>query len=165
MVTDSIEWAKLSTGAYCNYKNNPAMASIYGRLYNYYTIFDPKNLCPKGWHVPSDKEWQILIDYLGGDKVAGEKLKEKGNAHWLENIGATNQSGFSALPAGERDCYIQVDGKKSSFDWLGLRTFFASSTEWGNTIIWVRDLQNLNGGINRIHGGGCSGISVRCIKD
>jgi uncharacterized protein (TIGR02145 family) len=165
IINDRTVWTNDSIGACCFYNNDPANGKIYGMLYNAHAILNPKNLAPKGWHIPSDKEWQSLVDYLGGDKVAGGKLKEKGNVYWLENIGATNQTGFSALPAGECRCYIQVDGKKSSFDWLGLRTFFASSTEWGNTIIWVRDLQNLNGGINRMHGGGCSGISIRCIKD
>lgn len=165
MLDNRTSWVNDTSGAYCYYNNDSANGKIYGLLYNGPAILNPKNLAPEGWHIPSDNEWQKLIDYLGGEKVAGGKLKEKGNIHWLENVGATNQSAFSALPAGQRDANIQVNDQYNSFDWLGLRTFFASSTEWGNTIVWVRDLQNLNDCVYRIHGGGKNGISVRCIKD
>jgi uncharacterized protein (TIGR02145 family) len=165
VLNDRNLWINDSVGACCYYNNDPANGKIYGLLYNGPAILNPKKIAPKGWHIPSDKEWQILINYLGGEKVAGGKLKEKGNAHWMENVDATNQSGFTALPAGLRDCNIQVTAKYNSFDWLGLRTLFASSTEWGNTIVWVYDLQNLNGSVFRKHGGGCGGISVRCVKD
>lgn len=165
VLSDKILWENDSTGACCYYNNDPAYGETYGLLYNAYAILNPKNLAPEGWHIPTDIEWQELIDYLGGEKVAGGKLKEEGNLHWTENAEATNETGFSALPAGQRDVFLQVDGTNSSYEWLGLRTFFASATEWGNSIIWVRDLQNVNGWINREHGGGKSGISVRCIKD
>ena len=158
-------WINDGIGACCYYNNDTANLKVYGLLYNALAILNPRKLAPKGWHIPSDKEWQTLIDYLGGEKVAGGKLKEKGNKHWKENIDATNKSGFTALPAGFRDCFIQVTGKNSCYDWLGLRTLFASSTVWGDKIIWVRDLQNINSMVIRKHGGGCSGISVRCIKD
>ena len=120
LVTDSIEWAKLSSGAYCNYKNKPAMDSIYGRLYNYYTIVDPKNLCPNGWHVPSDKEWQVLVDFLGGEKMAGGKMKETGTTHWINfgKGGATNTKGFTALPGGSREFIVFSNGSAGVFDWL-----------------------------------------------
>ena len=165
MLDNRTLWVNDSIGAYCYYNNDSANGKIYGLLYNGPAILNPKKLAPEGWHIPSDEEWQKMIDYLGGENVAGGKLKEKGNAHWLENVGATNQSGFSALPAGQRDANIQVNDQYNSFDWLGLRTFFASSTEWGDKIVWVRNLQNLNGRVNRIHGGGSNGISVRCVRD
>jgi uncharacterized protein (TIGR02145 family) len=103
-VSDSIAWASLLSGAYCNYKNTSDhdFIATYGRLYNWYTINTGK-LAPQGWHVPSKEEFTTLINFLGGDAVAGGKLKETGATHWLSpNIGATNESGFSALPSGYR---------------------------------------------------------------
>ena len=84
------------------YKNDAANKSIYGALYNWYAVNTGK-LCSSGWHIPTDAEWTTLIDFLGGEGVAGGKLKETGITHWKSpNIGATNSSGFSALPGGER---------------------------------------------------------------
>jgi uncharacterized protein (TIGR02145 family) len=102
-ITDDIVWGNLTTGAYCDYNNIPANSAIYGKLYNHYTISDPRYLCPTGWHVSSDDEWVTLVAYLGGDSIAGGKLKETGTTHWLNmNFGASNESGFTALPGGER---------------------------------------------------------------
>ena len=102
-ITDNTEWANLTSGAYCDYDNNPNNVATYGRLYNWYSIEDSRDLAPDGWHVPSRDEWQTMIEYLGGDGIAGGKLKESGTEHWLSpNEGATNESGFSALPSGMR---------------------------------------------------------------
>lgn len=102
-ILNNSEWGELSTGAYCWYNNDHASyAHIYGALYNWFAIESGK-LCPSGWHVPSDAEWTILTDYLGGIEIAGGKLKETGTMHWKEpNTGATNEAGFSALPGGHR---------------------------------------------------------------
>jgi len=167
MITDSIEWARLNTGAYCNYKNDMTMATIYGRLYNYYTIVDSRNLCPKGWHVPNDKEWQVLTDYLGGEKIAGGKMKETGTAHWINfgKGGATNVSGFTALPGGGCEFMTFSNGSAGVFDWLGMKGYFWSSTNWGDDFIWFRELENGNPFVNRNHYSARCGFSVRCIKD
>ena len=102
-VTDSAAWWGLTSGAYCNYNNDAANVAVYGRLYNWYAVHDSRNIAPAGWHVPSDAEWQTLVDYLGGDPVAGGKMKEAGTTHWISpNTGATNESGFSGLPGGYR---------------------------------------------------------------
>jgi len=162
LIIDSAAWRELKSGAYCNYDNDTAKADIYGRLYNFYAVVDPKNICPKGWHVPTDVEWQKLIDYLGGEKIAGGKLKEAGNSHWSKNVGATNKSGFTALPGGCRDENIVGD---NTFDWIGLRGMFWSSTEWGNGASWFRDLQDINPHVNREHWGNQKGFSVRCVRD
>ena len=93
----------LQLGAWCWYNNDPANDSSYGRLYNYYAVADSRGLAPTGWHIPSDSEWTTLSTFLGGDAVAGGKMKEAGTAHWLDpNTGATNSSGFTALPGGLR---------------------------------------------------------------
>jgi uncharacterized protein (TIGR02145 family) len=103
LVTDDKIWAGLNTPAYCWYTNNaPENKNKYGALYNWYTVSTNK-LCPRGWHVPTDAEWKTLITNLGGESVAGGKLKEKGTSHWQSpNAGATNETGFTALPSGER---------------------------------------------------------------
>ena len=80
-VTDDAEWEGLSTGAYCDYDNDPANVATYGRLYNWYAVGDSRNIAPAGWHVPSDDEWQTLVDYLGGSSVAGgEDERSRHNA-------------------------------------------------------------------------------------
>lgn len=102
-VTDDIQWSKLSTGAYCNYNNDPTAVRTYGRLYNWYAINDARKIAPPGWHIPSAQEWQQLVESLGGSQVAGALLKEPGTSHWDAPNKATNRSRFTALPAGERN--------------------------------------------------------------
>ncbi len=100
-VTDISEWYHLTTGAYCDYINTPGSDVTYGKLYNWHTVADSRNIAPTGWHVPSDAEWAILIEYLGGSDVAGGKLKETGTTHWYNpTTEATNESGFTGLPGG-----------------------------------------------------------------
>jgi uncharacterized protein (TIGR02145 family) len=102
-VTDPAQWANLTTGAWCYYNNDPATASVYGKLYNWYAVNDPRGLAPAGWHLPSVAELTTLSTCLGGDAVSGGALKEAGTVHWVApNTGATNSSGFKALPGGNR---------------------------------------------------------------
>jgi uncharacterized protein (TIGR02145 family) len=108
-VTDTAEWGSLHSGAYCWANNDGSNKSVYGALYNWYTT-DLGKLCPVGWHVSSNSDWERLVDNCGGWEIAGGKLKEAGTAHWASpNVGATNEFGFTALPAGGRSC----DGKFS----------------------------------------------------
>jgi uncharacterized protein (TIGR02145 family) len=110
-VTDPTQWANLTTGAWCYYNNDPANGAVYGKLYNWYAVAgihdnDPntpnKILAPLGWHVSSEAEWSIITTFLGGS-VAGGNMKEVGTSHWdSPNTGATNSSGFTALPGGNR---------------------------------------------------------------
>jgi uncharacterized protein (TIGR02145 family) len=102
-ITDNKEWSDLTTPGYCNYENDSAIASVYGRLYNWYAMEDIRNIAPEGWHVPSNNEWIRLKDILGGAANAGGKLKETDTIHWKRpNADATNLVGFTALPAGCR---------------------------------------------------------------
>lgn len=103
-VTSSSEWESLGTGAWCWYNNDSAnYAATYGKLYNWYAVNDPRGLAPAGWHMPSDLEWSTLATCLGGDGVAGGKMKGTGTAFWQEpNAGAINSSGFTELPGGYR---------------------------------------------------------------
>lgn len=128
--------------------------NINGRLYNGYAVSDKRGLCPDGWHIPSKAEWNELIHYLGGDSIAGGKLKEAGTAYWdSPNSGATNISGFTALPAG----YREIDG---TFQGLRHVTYLWSSTKlidfvmgWNETSIGSLIYDNLGG------------VSIRCVMD
>ncbi|MFH2048723.1 MAG: FISUMP domain-containing protein [bacterium] len=158
-VTDNTTWSNLTTGAYCNYGNILNNASTYGRFYNWYAVSDSRNIAPNGWHVPTDAEWQSLVDYLGGDAVAGGKMKETGTSHWNSpNTRATNESGFSALPGGYRYtngyCYH-----------MGSSAYFWSSTEYGSGNAWGRGLDYGSSEVGRYSGNKPWGFSVRCIRD
>ena len=161
-VTDSLAWPNYRTGALCNYRNDPKIAQTYGRMYNYHAVIDKRGLCPQGWHVPSDDEWQVLCDYLGGNMIAGGKMKEAGTAHWLApNEGATNESGFTALPAGRQ--YHQ------GFWFLGEYTNMWSTTEFitreDTDVVWCRYLSLSLEQLNRFTYKKYYGLSVRCLKD
>ena len=121
LVTGNTAWGSLTTPGYCWYNNDQATyGSTYGALYNWYAVNRGK-LCPTGWHVATDAEWTQLTDYLGGVWVAGGKMKEAGLSHWESpNEGATNSSGFTALPGGHRI-------SAGSFYLLALHALFWSS--------------------------------------
>lgn len=157
-VTDQTTWEYLTTGAYCEYDNDLNNVATYGRLYNWYAVNDSRDLAPEGWHVPSDNEWQILIDLLGGATVAGGKMKEAGYSHWdSPNTGATNESGFSVLPGGYRDGV--------NFYTVGISAYFWSATERSSIYAWKRFLYNYHSHANRDSHGKRAGFSVRCVKD
>lgn len=103
-VTDNMQWDNLSSGAYCIYDNNAANNTTYGKLYNWYAVNTGK-LAPAGWHVPTDAEWTTLTDYLGGDDIAGDKMRDTTFTLWeyYDGFTSTNSSGFTALPAGFRN--------------------------------------------------------------
>jgi len=128
-------------------------------LYNWYAVTDSRNIAPAGWHVPSDAEWQTLVDYLGGDAVAGGKMKEAGYSHWQSpNTGATNERGFTALPGGSR----YHDG---SFYGMGYSTYFWSCTEYDTNYAWSRALSYGYSDVYRGYDYGRIGFSVRLVRD
>lgn len=145
---------------YCWYDNNKSNKDIYGLLYKGYTIKTNK-LCPAGWHIPSLDEWNVLINFLGGDSIAGISLKEKGNAHWsIHNYEANNISGFTALPGGYRDRYAEFKGINHVGYWWS-STYSESSTLFLWHIGLSRYFNDVSfGGSERIEG-----YSVRCVKD
>jgi len=103
-VTDPTAWTNLTTGAWCYYNNDPANGAIYGKLYNWYAVNDSRGFAPIGYHVPSDVEVNCFINSIGGGSIAGGNMKETGTTHWqAPNTGATNSSGFTALPGGARN--------------------------------------------------------------
>lgn len=158
-VTDPTTWAGLTTEAYCWYNNDAATyKNTYGALYNWYAVNTGK-LCPKGWHVPTDAEWTTLTTYLGGESVAGGKLKETGTAHWASpNTGADNSSGFAALPGGSH----YTNGL---FYTIGTYGYWWSSDESTSINAWHRYMNSSSAIITRKDNTKSLGFSVRCIKD
>jgi uncharacterized protein (TIGR02145 family) len=165
--TVSTVWQGLTTGAYTIYGNESstdANATNYGFLYNWYAAKGVstsgsatyKNICPTGWHVPTDTEWFTLTNYLG--TTAGNAMKEM-NALWFTDIG-TNSSGFSALPGGSRSSF-------GSFASIRNNAFFWSVTvDVGNsTNAYNRRLATNNGDVDRLSSNKSVGASVRCLKD
>lgn len=150
----------------CWYSNDQTTytANKYGALYKWYAVSPSnngyKNLCPTGWHVPSDAEWTTLTDYLGGLSLAGGKMKSIGTQFWTSpNTGATNESGFSGLPGG-----IRRDDN-GGFVGVGGNGLWWSSTEYQTFYAWYRYLNNGSVELTRIATSKASGLSVRCLKD
>lgn len=157
-VTNGTQWQNLTSGAYCNYDNDPGYTNTYGLLYNWYAVNDPKNIRPAGWHVPSDSEWTTLIDILGGENVAGGKMKEKGTAHWISpNTGAEDTYNFTARPAGFR--------MGGTFNQPGYYSTWWTSTQKNLEDAWIINLVNSKTQSYLEYAYKADGFSVRCIKD
>ena len=155
-VTDPTQWASLTTGAWCYYNNDPANGPIYGKLYNWYAVNDPRGLEPNGWHVPSDGEWTTLINCLGGELAAGGKMKAI--TLWDIPSAATNSSGFTGFPGG----YCYSNGYFQNITEYGA---WWSSSESGIPSAWGRSMYYLDGGVDRQSLGKKLGISVRCLRN
>ena len=142
------------------YGGEEDIAAVYGRLYTWYAATDSRGICPTGWHLPTDAEWTMLTDYLGGAAVAGGKMKEAGEAHWITpNTGADNSSGFTALPGG----YRYFDG---TFDYGGYGGYWwSATTELSATNAWIRFLSYSSTSAHRPNGNKNYGNSMRCVRD
>ena len=159
-VTDPAAWYKLTTGAWCYYNNDSLNGAIYGKLYNWYAVNDPRGLAPKGWHIPTDAEWTNLSDKLGGIALAGGKMKIPGTSRWTTpNSGATNESGFSGLPGGS----CNYDGSFSVV--VGKYGLWWSASEGVATSAWARSLSYDGGSLGRGGPDRRLGCSVRCLRD
>ncbi len=162
-VISATEWNLQGEGAWCWYGNDFNNEEPYGKLYNWYAVNDSSGLCPTGWHVPSDDEWTTLTDYLGGRLMAGGPLKETGTTHWQSpNGGATNKTGFTALPGGFRTAGLAG----STF----LRIFtegrwWSSSVESSTINPYYRGIGSAEGLVSEGSIDEGAGLSVRCLKD
>ena len=157
-VTDATAWAGLTTGAWTYYNNDAANGAVYGKLYNWYAVTDPRGLAPAGWHVPTDAEWTTLSTFLGGDAAAGGKMKT--TDRWNSpNTAATNSSFFAGLPGGARY------GSGALFYDVGYYGFWWSASEYFSTNAWYRDLGYFTGTLNRYNDDKGYGFSVRCLRD
>jgi len=138
---------------------NEANVDVYGRLYTWYAANDSRGLCPAGWHLPSDEEWTTFTDFLGGLQIAGAALKEEGTLHWLSpNAGATNETGFTALPAG---CRYYSGG----FDDLTKYAYWWASSTSTTDVGWVRATWYETGEVLSFTSNMKHGFSVRCLMD
>lgn len=152
------DWMELESPAYCYYNNLEGNSATYGVLYNWYAAAATL-MCPPGWHLPSDTEWSVLTVFLGGEEDAGSKLKETGTGHWHSPNGeATNESGFTALPAGYR-AYIGV------FSSILESAVFWSFTGNGEEEAWGRLLEYQNNTLARVNISTRVGASIRLVKD
>jgi len=150
-VQDKNAWANLTTGAWCYFENKTANGTKYGKLYNWYAVNDPRGLAPKCYHIPSDEEWTMLTDDLGGKSVAGKIMKR------IHGYG-TNVNGFAALPGGGRY-------DKGDFYDIGFVSTWWSSSEATTGLAWKRILGSLNDDVTTTYDYMQDGFSVRCIKD
>jgi len=158
LVTEKSKWIVLSTPAYCWYNNDTTYKNIYGALYNRYAVNSNK-LCPTGWHVSTDAEWTEMVDFLGGKEVAAAKLKESGITHWSgPDSGATNESGFSAIPGGTR----YVNGIYFTHKEIGYWWTYTVSDDLNG---WYRSMYYSNSIVDRNYHDSTNGFSVRCVKD
>jgi uncharacterized protein (TIGR02145 family) len=161
IVINSSTWSGLNTGATCWYNNDSSAFNCpYGKLYNWYAVSDSRNVCPVGWHVPSDSELSVLQNYLGGWGVAGGKLKTQGITYWTSgNTGATNSTGFSGLPGG-------LQGPNGGFNTKGILAHFWTSTlNISQTDAVLFRLHYGQEGLDRFVWDNRHGFSVRCLKD
>jgi uncharacterized protein (TIGR02145 family) len=157
-ITDDQDWDKLSTGAWCEINNEVTNAGKFGHLYNWYAVEDIRGLCPEGWHVPSDGEWSVLVDFLGGEQEAGGKLKSTDTLLWRSpNAGACDLVGFSGLPGGSR-------WQEGQFLYFGYYGLWWTATEDTGEFAFYRYLAFDNPGCFSNQYRKNNGCSVRCIK-
>ena len=146
---------KTNAGSWC-YDGLESYCDTYGKLYDWENA---KSACPNEWHLPSDAEWMELTNYLGGDDIAGGKMKATGKTYWISpNAEATNSSGFTALPGGFRS-------GNSYFYSMGSYAYFWSSSDINATRAWKRGLYYNYGNVSNLSYGKDYGFSVRCIKN
>jgi uncharacterized protein (TIGR02145 family) len=159
LITDPAVWGSLPAPAYCWYNDSAVYGDTYGALYNWFTVNTGK-LAPTGWHVSTDSDWNVLTSFLGGDSVAGGKLKETGTTHWLSyNTGATNATGFTALPGGYRYDY------GTFYNGIGNYGYWWSSTENVATDSWFRAIGYNSASVTSLLDDVGYGFSVRIVRD
>lgn len=161
-VKSTKEWEKAGKNhqpACCYYKNDVGNGASYGKLYNWYAVNDPRGLAPEGWHIPTDNEWKILSNYLGGEDFAGKKIKStsgwEDNRSWWKVKNGNNSSGFNGLPGGYRSDYGTFDGQGNYGIWW-------SASEFDTVKAYARFL-----GYNLVRANDNKGLgfSVRCLRD
>jgi uncharacterized protein (TIGR02145 family) len=167
-VTYPFGWTQLTTGAWAHFDNNSSYENPYGKLYNWYSVADPRNVCPTNWHVPTDAEWSALVNYLdpangiNGEysTTAGNKMRSTGTQYWLPpNTSATNESGFSGLPGSMSNGYF------GTFQGLGYSGVWWSVSESGAENAWSRHLVHNHAAFGRYNAPKMYGHSVRCVRD
>ena len=142
--------------AWCYFENDKANGQKYGKLYNWYAVNDARGLAPEGWHVPTDLEWKMLSNQLGGEDFAGEKMKS--SSGWNNQGNDSNSTGFTGLPGGCR-------GYDGDFHHVGSHGYWWSASENDESGAWVRRLDDSYPYLNRGHYHKENGFSIRCVRD
>lgn len=155
-VEDWIDARENGEPAWSYYNHEPANGEKYGKLYNWYAVNDSRGLAPEGWKIPSENDWDILADFLGGEEAAGEKMKSEEG--WLQEGNGTNESGFKGLPGGFHGFDNTIAGIEEGGSWW-------TATEVDKQTASIRGLVYLNGNILETKRSKSFGLSVRCIKD
>jgi uncharacterized protein (TIGR02145 family) len=156
---NNLVWSNTATANYADYQNNIDLSAVYGRLYNFFSTLDERNVCPAGWHVPTNIEWTKFTNEIGGLGVAGSVLKSTGTEFWsAPNTGATNTIGFNALPNGCR-----YDG--GNYNNLGTYAFYWTATELDTTFSWYRALKYDVPTAFRNFTKKQNGYAIRCVKN
>jgi uncharacterized protein (TIGR02145 family) len=160
-VTGNTEWTGLTTGAWCNPGGSSNPNPLYGKLYNWYAVNDPRGLAPEGYHIPTQSEWLDLINCAGGASIAGGELKMTGNTgDWAPpNSGATNSTNFSGLPAGVR---ASTNG---SFGGTYTQAGFWASNEQSSLNAISNFLTYSSTNVSSVNSPKSRGLSVRLIQD
>jgi uncharacterized protein (TIGR02145 family) len=152
-------WHELTEGAWCVFENDSARGEVYGKLYNWYALADKRKIAPAGWRIPTQEDWDTLIDALGGPSEAGAKLKQGGLHFWQsQNIGSTNENGFCLLPAGSRSA-------TAGFVALGQTAFLWSATDHDNAMAWSYSVQANRDDIVKQLSPKYAIFSIRCVRD
>ena len=158
-VKNAKQWIKAGKNkkaVFCYYEYDSKNGKVYGKLYNWFAVNDPRGLAPAGFHVPSDAEWTVLTEYLGGEYVAGEKLKS--TSGWANGGNGDNSSGFNGLPGG--DC-----SDLGYFSNSTVYGYFWSSSEYNTNNAWYRFLNYDYTIVDRYFNNKYNGLSVRCLRD
>ena len=153
------EWqdaASKGEGAWCYYDHDPKNGEIYGKLYNWYCVKDARGLAPSGYHIPSDLEWSLLTEYLGGEGIAG--LKMKSTSGWSNGGNGDNSSRFNGLPGGACNDNGDFNDVTEDGNWW-------SSSEFNTNNAWSRDMDDFNTEVERKSCDKHDGLSVRCVRD
>jgi uncharacterized protein (TIGR02145 family) len=141
--------------AWCYYGNDPTNGEKYGKLYNWHAVNDRRELAPEGWYIPAENEWMTLVDHLGGEEEAGEKMKN--TSGWSDDGNGTNESGFLGLPGGSRFFSIFEEEGGSAYWW--------SSEEEASHSAWCFGISSGSGEICSYNFDKWQGLSVRCLKE
>ena len=158
-IIDHIEFGSYQNGAWVHFSNNPSYNIPYGKLYNWYAVINTNQICPSGWHIPTDSEWTTLTTFLGGESVAGGKMKSTGKEYWqAPNTGATNSSGFSGLPAGSGPSDPKLGSVGSYGIWWGLIGNVAAEPAFHRLSYNNKKIEHFNTSTSW-------GLSIRCIKN
>lgn len=153
------QWSSANSGAWLYYNNDVSNQCPYGKIYNWYAIVDSRNVCPTGWHAPSLQEWYTLINSLGGEMVAGGKLKSTGLDHWFPfNEQASNESGFSCLPGG-------ASGSSADTYFMGESAYFWTTSVVNSFVVSGIKMYSTDGIAGEIQNPRTEGMSIRCIED